>query len=161
MLRIHVQPLPPVKLNYTIRVDKAYISPSDNTPASQPTIYDIRVPLPNTLTPVLAEFHSNKTHVEGLKSIIEMDSDIALLVAKINQTNAKRKFFENLSKDPAGFIQRWMGSQNRDLEVILAEVTRGGGEDGEQWKKGGKDGVWGSEVARESVGLWLARSGRF
>ncbi|QIW97287.1 hypothetical protein AMS68_002805 [Peltaster fructicola] len=157
----HLQPLPPIKLNYTIRVDKAYISPSDSTPASQPTIYDIHVPLPNTLTPVLSKFHSSKSHVDGLKGIIDMDSDIALLVAKINQTNAKRKFFENLSKEPAGFIQRWMGSQNRDLEVILAEATRGGGEDGEQWRKGGKDGVWGSEIARESVSLWLARSGRY
>lgn len=160
LLKQHIQPLPPIKLKYTIRVDKAYISPTDSTPASQPTIYDIRVPLPSALPPILDKFRKHEAHIDSLKTIIDMDNDIALMVAKINQTNAKRKFFDNLSKDPAGFVQRWIGSQKRDLEVILAEATRGGGEDGEQWRKGGKDGVWGSDIARESVGLWLARSGR-
>lgn len=154
--------MPPIKLAYTIRVDKAYISPTDgSTAGSRPTIYDVRVPLPNPLAGVYARFQSSKTHVATLSRIVQVDDDLALLVAKINQTNAKRKFFENLAKDPAGFVQRWSSSQKRDLEVILADATRGGGgEDGEQWRKGGAHGVWGSEAARESVGLWLARSGK-
>ena len=56
-------------------------------------------------------------------------------------------------------LDRMLDFSRRDLEVILGESTRGGGEDGvdEEWRRGGKDGVWGSEVARESVSLWLAR----
>ena len=57
--------------------------------------------------------------------------------------------------------------QQRDLEVILAEATRGGGSGGlgeegasEEWRKGGEGGLWGSQVARESVGLWLARQSK-
>lgn len=81
---------------------------------------------------------------------------------KVHQTNAKRKFYDNLAKDPTSFIKRWTSSQQRDLEVILAEATRGGGEDAtnEEWRRGGPDGVWGSELARESVGLWLARNSK-
>lgn len=81
---------------------------------------------------------------------------------KLHQTNAKRKFYENLAKDPAGFVRRWAGSQRRDLEVLLAEERNaadaegGGGE----WRRGGNEGVWGSERAREGVGLWVARVGR-
>ena len=53
------------------------------------------------------------------------------------------------------------------MEVILAEATRGGGSGGlgeegasEEWRKGGEGGLWGSQVARESVGLWLARQSK-
>lgn len=166
----HLQPLPPTQLQYTIRVDKPYITgtvdpeaeSSDDEPLkpSRPTIYDIRVPLPNPLGHQLTKFHSSKTHLNDLQSIIKTDEDLALLVQKTHQTNAKRKFYNNLAKDPASFVKRWVSSQQRDLEVILAEASRGGGEDAtnEEFRRGGKDGVWGSELARESVGLWLART---
>lgn len=108
-----------------------------------------------------------------LKDIVAYDDDIALLVQKLNQTNAKRKFYENLSKDPTNFLKRWISSQQRDLEVILAEATRGGGSGGlgalgsgedmgasDEWRRGGEGGLWGSVGAREGVGLWLARQGK-
>jgi SWI/SNF-related matrix-associated actin-dependent regulator of chromatin subfamily D len=79
---------------------------------------------------------------------------LALLVQKIHNTNAKRKFYENLAKDPAEFVKRWFGSQMRDQEVILAEGLRGLGEDGGR----ASHEVWESEGARESVGLRLARN---
>ena len=96
------------------------------------------------------------------QTIVKVDDDLALLVQKIHQTNAKRKFYNNLTKDPASFVKRWISSQQRDLEIILAEATRGGGEDAtnEEFRRGGRDGVWGSELARESVGLWLARNSK-
>lgn len=167
----HLHPLPPIQLQYTIRVDRDYIkgtpasADSPTIPPSQPTVYDIRVSLPNPLARELTRFQSSKSHVAALCSIVHTDDDLALLVQKIHQTNAKRKFYDNLSKDPASFVKRWVSSQRRDLEVIMAESTRGGGEDGaagvgDEWRKGGSDGVWGSQLARESVGLWLARSGK-
>ena len=168
LLLPHLQPLPPIQLNYTIRVDPQYINGaaansdtgSAAVPASQPTVYDIRVPLPNPLTAQLTRFHTSKSHLSDLQSMIRTDDDLALLVQKVHQTNAKRKFYENLAKDPASFVKRWTASQQRDIEVVLAEATRGGGEDaaGEEFRRGGEDGLWGGELARESVGLWLARS---
>ena len=149
-------------------MDKSYIrgTPATDTeaavPPSAPTVYDIRVPLPNLLLAQLKKFQTSKTHINDLETIIRTDNDLAVIVQKIHHTNAKRKFYENLAKDPASFIKRWMASQERDLEVILAEATRGGGDDapGEPFRKGGKDGLWGSQLARESVGLWLARTSK-
>ncbi|KAF2169338.1 hypothetical protein M409DRAFT_52590 [Zasmidium cellare ATCC 36951] len=168
----HLQPLPPVQLQYTIRVDKPYItgtkdaeSPSENEEdeerkPSRATIYDIRVPMPNPLLHQLTRFHTSKAHIGDLQTIVRTDDELAVLVQKIHQTNAKRKFYDNLAKDPTSFVKRWISSQQRDLEVILAEATRGGGEDAtnEEFRRGGRDGVWGSELAKESVGLWLARN---
>lgn len=90
-------------------------------------------------------------------SIIRTDEDLALLVQKIHNTNAKRKFYENLAKDPANFVRRWFESQTRDREVVLAEGLRGGGEE-EYYGRGTKEGIWSSQSANESVGLWLARN---
>ncbi|KAI7215084.1 hypothetical protein KC333_g5665 [Hortaea werneckii] len=163
LLHPHLHPLPPVQLDYTIRVDKSYIQgdASSNLPPSAPTVYDIRVPLPNPLVSQLTRFHTSKSHLTTLQQIVKTDDDLALLVQKIQHTNAKRKFYDNLARDPTNFVKRWISSQQRDLEVILAEATRGGdeGANSEEWRKGGEDGVWGSTMAKESVGLWLARSG--
>lgn len=145
----HLHPLPPIQLSYTIRVDKAYID------HPTPTIYDIHVPLPDTLDPQLTRFHTSKTHVTDLQTIIRTDDELALLVQKIHQSNAKRKFFENLAKDPAAFVKRWTSSQRRDLEVFLAEED-GRGEEGMVGV--GNSGLWQGNLARESVGLWLARA---
>ena len=175
LLLQHLQPLPPIQLHYTIRVDKSYITGTKDPEsagedeeeeemgefkASRPTIYDIRVPLPNPLQHQLTRFQTSKAHIGDLQTIVRTDDELALLVQKIHQTNAKRKFYDNLSKDPASFIKRWVSSQQRDLEVILAEATRGGGEDAtnEEFRRGGSDGVWGSDLAKESVSLWLARN---
>jgi len=158
----HLTPLPPIKLPYTIRLDKAYISPEadSGTVPSAPTIYDIRVQLPSPLQRQMRAIHSSPSHLANLKAITQLDDDLALMIQKINHVNAKRKFYDSLSRDPAAFVKRWTSSQQRDLEVILAEGGRGFGDEGypgEEFRKGGKDGVWGGALARESVGLWLAR----
>ena len=165
-LHPHLQGLDPIKLAYTIRVDKQYINgtpASDTSPAippSTPTVYDIRVPLPNPITADISKFHNNQTHTAELQTLVRTDDDLALLVQKIHNTNAKRKFYDNLGKDPASFVKRWFSSQMRDQEVILAENMRGGGDDGpgELYSRGGKEGLWASQQAQESVGLWLARN---
>ena len=112
--------------------------------------------------PELQKFHTNRAHIGELQNIVRTDDELALLVQKIHQTNAKRKFYENLAKDPASFVKRWFSSQMRDQDVIFAESLRGGGEDapGELYRKGGDDGLWNTEQAHESVGLWLARNNK-
>jgi SWI/SNF-related matrix-associated actin-dependent regulator of chromatin subfamily D len=162
----HLQPLPPLQLPYTIRVDRAYISPDENSdsvepilPPSAPTIYDILVPLSDPLREAYLRTTRNPTFTNTLASIAAHDDYLALTVQAVAHAKAKHAFFTSLSRDPVGFVRRWTSSQKRDLEVILGEATRGGGEDGqgESWRRGGKEGVWGSVEARESVGLWLAR----
>ncbi|KAF2415790.1 hypothetical protein EJ08DRAFT_654836 [Tothia fuscella] len=158
----HLHPLPPVILNYTIRVDADYVN-AKPTPSPY-TVYDVTVleddPLRTRITNTL--WHSS-THVKILQQIVDIDDQIALVVQAITQGKAKHGFYEAMAKDPVGFLKRWISSQRRDMEVILGESTRGMGSAdegglGEEWRRGGRDGVWGGDVARESVGLYLARS---
>ncbi|OCK79252.1 hypothetical protein K432DRAFT_300263 [Lepidopterella palustris CBS 459.81] len=157
----HLLPLPPLQIPYTIRVDKAYISPPSDSGISPSayTVFDVQVALEDPLRPMMNAMFRGKDNLEILSTIATLDEQLALIVQAISQSKAKHAFFTSMAKDPVNFVKRWISSQRRDLEVILGEATRGGGEDGvgEEWRRGGKDGVWGSEIARESVSLWLAR----
>ena len=101
----------------------------------------------------------NPTFPATLGKISDLDKQLALIVQAINESKAKQAFFSSMAKDPKAFLKRWISSQKRDLEIINGEGTRGGGEDGlaEEFRRGGKDGVWGTEHARESVGLMVAK----
>jgi len=81
------------------------------------------------------------------------------MVQKITNSKSKHTFFDALSKNPTEFIAKWLSSQKRDLEVISGEATRGGGEDasGDEWRRGGKESIWGSENVRESVNLLVGQ----
>lgn len=145
----HMTSLPPVKLPYTIRVDKEF---HENP---QPTIYDIRVSIDDPLRAALSAYLTNPSYAHNLREIASLNEHLAVLVLKIGNSKAKHNFFDALSKNPTEFIAKWLSSQKRDLEVIAGEATRGGGEDasGDEWRKGGEDGIWGSENVRESVNL--------
>jgi SWI/SNF-related matrix-associated actin-dependent regulator of chromatin subfamily D len=141
--------LPPVKLPYTIRVDKEFHEDP------QPTIYDIRVSVDDPLRAALSAYLTNPSYAHNLREIASLNEHLAVLILKIGNSKAKHNFFDSLSKNPTEFIAKWLSSQKRDLEVIAGEATRGGGEDasGDEWRKGGEDGIWGSENVRESVNL--------
>ncbi|KAF1845345.1 uncharacterized protein K460DRAFT_286553 [Cucurbitaria berberidis CBS 394.84] len=162
LIKPHLTTLPPVQLQYTIRVDKDYITPAADSgkTASEPTIYDVQVALEDPMQPLFQDILRRPDSIQTLQDIQKIDEQLVLLMGAIGQSKAKHAFFTSLSKDPVAFFKRWLSSQKRDLEVLLGEATRGGGEDasGEEWRRGGADGVWGSEVAKESVALWLARS---
>jgi len=145
----HLQPLQPVKLPYTIRVDKEF----HDDP--QPTIYDVRVLVDDPLRNALATYLSNPSYAQNLREISSLNDHLAVLVQKVSNSKSKHTFFDALSKNPTDFLTKWLSSQKRDLEVISGEATRGGGEDvsGDEFRKGGKDGIWGSENVRESVNL--------
>ncbi|KAL2352703.1 SWI-SNF complex subunit [Cryomyces antarcticus] len=158
----HLTPLEPLHLPYTIRVDKDYITNPTKT------VYDVLVPVPSPLRHQLQSLGrvggaAGDSYLSTLTAISSLDDALALTIQKINQTNAKRKFFESLAREPAGFVKRWISSQKRDLEVIAGEAGRAGGEDGsigEEFRRGGRESVWGGEIARESVGLWLAKGSK-
>jgi SWI/SNF-related matrix-associated actin-dependent regulator of chromatin subfamily D len=161
LIKPHLTTLPPIQLQYTIRVDKDYNSPSADSGkvASEPTIYDVQVALEDPMQPLFQDILRRPDSIQTLQEIQKIDEQLVLLMGAIGQSRAKHAFFTSMSKDPIAFLKRWLSSQKRDLEVLLGEATRGGGEDasGEEWRRGGEDGVWGSDVAKESVALWLAR----
>ena len=151
-----MSPLPTVKLPYTIRVDQGFHEDP------QPTIYDISVLIDDPLCSALTTYIEDPTFALTLREIASLNDHVALLVQKISNSKSKHNFFDALSKNPTEFIAKWLSSQKRDLEVIAGEATRGGGEDasGEEWRRGGKDGVWGSEHVRESVNLMVGTKAR-
>jgi SWI/SNF-related matrix-associated actin-dependent regulator of chromatin subfamily D len=161
LIKPHLSTIPPLQLQYTIRVDKDYLAPSEEgKKPSEPTVYDVQVALEDPMQPLFQDILRRPDSIQTLQEIQKIDEQLVLLMGAIGQSKAKHAFFTSMSKDPVAFFKRWLSSQKRDLEVLLGEATRGGGEDasGEEWRRGGADGVWGSEVAKESVALWLARA---
>ena len=149
----HLHPLPPIKLPYTIRLDAAYHA------NPEPTIYDIRVATEDLLRLRILNMSQNPEYAKTLKDIAALDDQLAIIVQAISHEKARHSFFKAFAKDPSGFLKRWVSSQKRDLEVIVGEASRGGGEDGLgiEFQRGGKGGVWDSEVVREAVRYMLAK----
>ncbi|KAB5583695.1 putative 3-phosphoinositide dependent protein kinase-1 [Coniochaeta sp. 2T2.1] len=148
----HLRPLSPIKLPYTIRVDE------DFHKDPQPTIYDVRV-LVNEPLKAKTDFLQNPQFGGTLKEVAALDDQLALLIQGISASKAKHTFFTSMTTSPANFVRNWLSSQKRDIEVIMGEATRGGGEDatGDEWRRGGRDSVWATQNARESVTLLLAK----
>ena len=94
-----------------------------------------------------------------LKDVTGLDEQLAKLIQAIAVSKAKHSFFASLSESPATFVRNWLSSQKRDLEIVMGEASRGGGEAayGDEWRKGGASGVWATQNARESVNVLLSR----
>ncbi|KAF6224438.1 hypothetical protein HO133_011015 [Letharia lupina] len=148
----HLTPLPPVSLPYTIRVDPDFhASPT-------PTIYNLRLPTPPSLP-------SLPPSLPILKQLSAYEEHLALLIQALSASQRKYQFLDGYKRDPVTFVKRWMASQKRDLEVVLGESGRLEGDVagmglGSEWRRGGQDGVWGSDLVREGVGLMVQKGGR-
>ncbi len=150
-INVHLRPLAPVKLAYTIRVDKDFFDDP------QPTIYDVRVAVDDPLRSKLLPFVHNPQFANMLRDVATLDDQLAILVQAIGTSKAKHAFLTSMSQDPANFVRSWLSSQKRDLEILTGEASRGGGEDatGDEWRRGGKKSIWAARNARESVNVML------
>lgn len=152
----HLRPLAPISLPYTIRVDQEFHKDP------QPTIYDIQVPVEDPFRESLLPVINNPQYAAMLKDVTALDEQLARVVQAVAVSKAKHSFFSSLAADPANFVKNWLSSQKRDLEVIMGEASRGGGEhaSGDEWRRGGKDSVWATQNARESVNVLLSKQPR-
>jgi SWI/SNF-related matrix-associated actin-dependent regulator of chromatin subfamily D len=102
---------------------------------------------------------SNPQYATSIRQISLLDDQLSLIIQALMHSKARHSFYTALSKDPATFIRRWLNSQRRDLEMILGEAARGGGEDGSgpEFRRGGTNSVWSAPVAREAVRYMLAK----
>lgn len=125
----------------------------------EPTVYDVLVPVGDPLQARLMQFLQDPQYVNMLTQVKGLDDQLAIMIQAIADSKAKHAFFKSLSRDPANFVRNWLSSQKRDLEVIMGEAPRGGGEDasGDEWRRGGKNSVWASQNARESVQFMFTR----
>jgi SWI/SNF-related matrix-associated actin-dependent regulator of chromatin subfamily D len=148
--------LEPIRLDYTIRLDQEFHTLN---PPAPPTVYDVRVAVDDPLRAKMLAFTTNPQYTTSIRQIGLLDDQLTLIIQAILQSKARHSFYSALADDPATFIRRWLSSQRRDLETILGETTRGGGEDagGPEFRRGGSQGVWNAPVAREAVRYMLAR----
>ena len=150
----HLHPMPPIKLTYTIRVDSDYVS------EPVPTIYDVKVTIDDPLRAKMLALTHNPEYHNQLRSIAQLDDSLALLIQAIQHSKARHTFFRAMAKDPVGFVKRWMSSQQRDLEVIMGDATRGAGDPyglGPEFATGGRGGVWDHDTVKEAVRYMLAK----
>ncbi|KAJ3043895.1 SWI SNF, matrix associated, actin dependent regulator of chromatin, sub d, member 3 [Rhizophlyctis rosea] len=112
VLQRHLFPADPVVIEYTVKVDKEY-NPSQ-------IAYDIEVEVDD---PIREKMRSAVQPSPALvQEITGLDEKIATLVQGINHCKLKRDFMLAFSKDPVGFINQWVASQSRDLEIILGDT---------------------------------------
>ena len=107
LIKPHLTALPPIQLQYTIRVDKDYIAPSADSgkQPSEPTIYDVQVALDDPLQPLLHNIIRSKQSAETLKQIQTIDEQIVLLMSAIGRSKAKHAFFTSMATDPVAFVK--------------------------------------------------------
>ena len=105
---------------------------------------------------ILAITSSPQT-AQNLRQIAALDDQIAFIIQAIQHHKAKYTFYRNFARDPVQFLKKWYASQQRDLSVILGEIERGDVA-GLEFAKGGKDGVWGSDIVEEAVRYRLAKN---
>jgi SWI/SNF-related matrix-associated actin-dependent regulator of chromatin subfamily D len=143
----------PIKLPYTIRVDE------DFHRDPRPTVYDIQVAVEDPLRSKMMALTQNPHYTAGMRQIAALDDQVALIVQALTHSRARHSFYTALSNDPVSFVRRWVSSQRRDLETILGEAPRGGGEDGSgpEFRRGGAESAWDSPVAGEAIRYMLAK----
>ncbi|CAG8498667.1 14363_t:CDS:10 [Funneliformis caledonium] len=110
LLNKHLQPLDPIVIEYTIRVDKDF--------HQSRYAYDIEVEFDDPNKTRLPSIFSN---VANQREIQTFDDKIVQCVQSINNSKTKRDFLLNFAKSPVEFINKWVESQSRDLELILGE----------------------------------------
>ncbi|THH03849.1 hypothetical protein EW145_g5959 [Phellinidium pouzarii] len=105
-------PPDPVLLHY-------HIKPNEPSPAS-PQTWDIEIKMEDTslksrMNQVILNISS-----ETARDISKYDEETALLAQQIQNAQIKRAFLNAFATEPADFLNKWLTSQSRDLESVLA-----------------------------------------
>lgn len=113
----HISPLPPIRIDYTIRVDKASTYGE--------TVIDIEVPAVSE-DEVAREGMSLLTELNQLSTTLEpqmqaLNQELNILQLQLNASANKYQFFSKLSKDPVPMLQEYMDSSSRALKVLSGD----------------------------------------
>jgi SWI/SNF-related matrix-associated actin-dependent regulator of chromatin subfamily D len=116
LLSRHLFPADPVVLNYTVRYEIVY-DRVDKLYHFHPQAYDIQVPVNDPVRERLSQ--ASVGNVALQKEISLLDDKIAAIIQTINLSKLKRDFMCGFVQDPVTFINQWVASQSRDLEVTV------------------------------------------
>ncbi|KAG8936115.1 SWI/SNF complex component snf12 [Tulasnella sp. 419] len=116
-----LHPLEPIVLHHMIVVEQPTIHTS---PASQAFDIDVDMDdlfLKSKISQSLLSFNN-----ESQSLLLQLDDEIAHAVQSVRNSKLKRDFLQAFADNPKEFIDSWIASQSRDLEVILGDDGRGG-----------------------------------
>ncbi|GJJ72767.1 SWI/SNF-related matrix-associated actin-dependent regulator of chromatin subfamily D [Entomortierella parvispora] len=113
-----LSPPDPIVLEYTVRVDKPYHLSSH--------CYDLDVEVDDPTVKTKISSLISSTAMSSMtgslpKQIHAYDEQIMQYIQSMNNSKTKRDFLLRFANDPSDFLERWIASQSRDLEVILGE----------------------------------------
>jgi len=107
-----LQPADPIVLFYTIK-------PNEPPPATL-QVWDVEVKvedtfLKNRMNQVILSMNN-----ETAQELLKYEQEAAILAQQIQNSQLKRTFLTSFADDPAGFINKWLESQSRDLDSVLS-----------------------------------------
>ncbi|SCU92964.1 LAFA_0F13938g1_1 [Lachancea sp. 'fantastica'] len=113
----HVSPLPPVRIGYTIRVDKASTYGE--------TVLDIEVPA-KTDDEVTRQGMSLLSELNQLSTALEpqmqrLNQELNLLQLQLNSSANKCQFFAKLAENPVPMLEEYIESSSRALKVLSGD----------------------------------------
>lgn len=125
LVNSNISPIRPIKIDYTIRVDKASTYGE--------LVFDLEVPNPTQLqqekkpqdgiseegVSLLSEF--NKLSTELKVELQELDARTNTLQLQLNASANKYQFYNKLSQDPAHVLQEYMASTANALKVLSGD----------------------------------------
>ncbi|KAF9971687.1 SWI SNF, matrix associated, actin dependent regulator of chromatin, sub d, member 1 [Actinomortierella ambigua] len=116
-----LSPPDPVVLEYTVRVDKPY--------NLHPFCYDLDVEVDDPqykqkISSLLSATSLSSSTTSTLpRQIQALDETIMQHIQNMHNCKTKRDFLLRFANDPVDFLDRWIASQSRDLEVILGDSS--------------------------------------
>ncbi|ORZ39566.1 hypothetical protein BCR44DRAFT_1387020 [Catenaria anguillulae PL171] len=109
----HLFPPDPIVLHYTVKVDKPFTAAQH--------VYDIDVEWDDLA--LKQQLLGIVNTAESDRELSELDAQISATIATINNHRLKRDFMLAFAKDPVAFLNRYMESQARDLQTIVAGAS--------------------------------------
>ncbi|KAI9189783.1 SWI/SNF and RSC complex subunit Ssr3 [Blastocladiella emersonii ATCC 22665] len=109
----HIFPPDPIVLHYVVKVDQEFTAAQH--------VYDVEVELDDVQTK--SKLHAILTATDNQREIAELDAQISAAIVSLNNHRLKRDFMLAFAKDPVGFLNRFVESQSRDLQIILAGTS--------------------------------------
>ncbi|QEU59946.1 Snf12/Rsc6 [Kluyveromyces lactis] len=122
LVKDHVKPIPPIRLDYTVRVDQSSTFGD--------LVFDMEVPKPTSVKGdqklskdellLLNEYNTLSTAIEP--QIQELNQKTQLLQLQLNSSAKKYQFFDKLAKDPVPMLQDYMESSSQALKVLSGDA---------------------------------------
>ncbi|KAI3403487.1 SNF12 [Candida oxycetoniae] len=118
LIQPHFRPREPIMLDYEVDTRKSTTLGD--------LVLDIPIELPVNLSKAQKELLDlNKSAFENLSqhdsAIEKLNQKISLAIIALRNANSREIFYDELSKDPVGFIEKWVESQSETLKALKSD----------------------------------------